>query len=279
MSADKEKQARTYSEMITDIKYMSTPRGYKNREVMFENYRVKGYIPISTTYDQFIQLYKFVQTRVINGKATTQRRYKIKQIGEVDSDTATHVTYFKTHFENLWDVSESKPEDFGQLAFAEEMIRIKQEMEEVRAKYDVVEKENLVKELNAVKITNDQLMQMIQKEETEHARERNELTEKISQLTGEIEYQNIEINKLKEENKKHADHIKILNHYLMKANSDKMNSESSVNDMTKQKGEEVMKLYDRITILEKEVIDLRKTLKSTDQQCPDSKKRKCDNEL
>ena len=279
MSADKEKQARTYSEMITDIKYMSTPRGYKNREVMFENYRVKGYIPISTTLDQFIQLYGFVQKRVINGKSTTLKKYKIKQIGEVDSTTASHVTYFKTHFENLWDVSESKPEDFGQLAFAEEMIRIKQEMEEVRAKYDVVEKENLVKELNAVKTTNDQLMQMIQKEETEHARERKELSEKISQLKGEIEYQNIEMNKLKEENKKQADHIKILNHYLMKANSDKMNSESSVNDMTKQKGEEVMKLYDRITILEKEVIDLRKTLKSTDQQCPDSKKRKCDNEL
>ena len=84
---------------------------------------------------------------------------------------------------------------------------------------------------------------------------------------------------LKEENKKQADHIKILNHYLMKANTNKMNSENSVNDITKQKGEEVMKLYDRITILEKEVIDLRKTLKSTDQQCPDSKKRKCDNEL
>ena len=227
MSADKEKQARTYSEMITDIKYMSTPRGYKNREVMFENYRVKGYIPISTTLDQFIQLYGFVQKRVINGKSTTLKKYKIKQIGEVDSTTASHVTYFKTHFENLWDVSESKPEDFGQLAFAEEMIRIKQEMEEVRAKYGVVEKENLVKELNAVKTTNDQLMQMIQKEETEHARERKELSEKISQLKGEIEYQNIEMNKLKEENKKQADHIKIFNQYLIIADTDDLDSENS----------------------------------------------------
>jgi len=278
MSDDVGRQPRTYGELITDYYKLSKAGGYRNKNVMYEHYREKGYIPNKTTFDQFLKLLEFLRSYLKRSKDAVLRKYKKMQIGEIDFSKASHVAFFKKYFKNLWDVS-VKPEDFGQLAFAEEMIRIKQEMEEVRAKYGVVEKENLVKELNAVKITNDQLMQMIQKEETEHARERNELTEKISQLTGEIEYQSIEINKLKEENKKQADHIKILNHYLMKANTDKMNSENSVNDMTKQKGEEVMKLYDRITILEKEVIDLRKTLKSTDQQCPDSKKRKCDNEL
>ena len=70
-------------------------------------------------------------------------------------------------------------------------------------------------------------MQMIQKEETEHARERKELSEKIAQLKGEIEYQNIEMNKLKEENKKQADHIKIFNQYLIIADTDDLDSENS----------------------------------------------------
>ena len=62
MSVDKGKQPRTYNEMISDCVHMK--ERYGSTDKMFEDYRVKGYIPVHTTKDQFLKLVSFVNSQL-----------------------------------------------------------------------------------------------------------------------------------------------------------------------------------------------------------------------